>query len=192
VYITSDETSAELLARARSIIPDLDSALSSGALRALYTGPDEADPDKVLHTILSEIDQGPVSRLVIDSVGPIEQGTAREDRFSAVLTSLLRHLSSRGVTTLLTREIVGLTGQRATDRTEGEPYWAIPDNIVLLRPTDVDGSRQRTLVVLKMRSSDHDEESYRFDIVADGLRIEGPAKASDDLVGATPRATSRD
>lgn len=187
LFVTLYESADELLGKARALEIQLEAATESGYLQVLEFPVGGLDSDKFLHTVLTVAREEGISRLVIDNIDPIEHDLLRDDRFSQVVASLARFLRSWGVTTVITRELTQLIGQDL-DITSGRgAHWTPLDNLLLMRPVELDGSLRRLISVLKMRSSSHDESFYCFGIGAGGVTIEGGIEGLQGLLTGTPR-----
>ncbi len=169
VYFTFHETQEQLLHKASGFGMDLRGAVESGALAFLRVPAAETDVDDVLHALIADVEDRAVSRVVIDTLNPLERDAAYEDRFTNILATLASVLRDRRATTLMLREMMQLITQNL-DLSEGrEAYWTPLDNLVLLRPVEMGGNLGRIISVLKMRSSDHDKRIYGYRIGERGL-----------------------
>ncbi len=165
--------------------------LEQGLLRTVHVHPVDTDVDKVVATILEEVDGRGVRRLVIDSIDPLLESASREGRTPGVLTALLRLLRIRGVTTLLTTEMEQLAGQ-GLELTNGRvPYWTPVDNMLLMRPVEIDGSLPKVISVIKMRGSAYDERFYSFSIGATGIEVREALEGLRGLLTGVPHKTDQ-
>ncbi len=181
------ETTEQLVHKAQGFGMDLQQALDVGRFKILHIHPADMDVDKVMHLILADVTERGVTRLVLDSIDPMEGDLAREGRFSLALTALVHLLHSRGVTTLITSEMSKLVGQELDVTNRRESYWTPLDNIVLMRSVEIEGALARVFSVLKMRSSDHDERFYGFDIGERGIEIGKALEGLEGLLTGLPR-----
>jgi circadian clock protein KaiC len=190
LYVTYHETGEDLLSKADEFGLQLRSAVDSDLLRFFAVPPADINIDKVMLGVLAAAQEHGVRRLVIDTVTAFERDTVREGRFTDALTALARFLRTAGVTTLFLREMPQLIGQALElDGYAGAPWTAI-DNIVLIRPAEIDGSLTRVISVLKMRGSDHRHSFYRARIAEAGLRVEGELEGLEGVLTGLPRRVS--
>ena len=171
LYVTFHETAGRLLEKAEGFGLPLSGAVEAGTLRALYVPPAALDVDSLLNRVVVEVAERDIGRVVFDTLNPLERVATREGRYPDVLPALLNVLQAGGVTALMIRETTQVVGN-GLDLGDAEgAYWTPFDNIVLLRPVELEGEIRRMLSVLKMRRSDHDERFHRFDIGAQGIEI---------------------
>ncbi|MDP9350188.1 MAG: hypothetical protein M3P51_01390, partial [Chloroflexota bacterium] len=171
VYLTFHETQGQLLHKASSFRMDLRGAVESGALAFLRVPAAETDVDDVLHALVADVENRAVSRVIIDTLNPLERDAAYEDRFTSILATLTSVLRDRRATTLMLREMTQLITQDL-DLSEGrEAYWTPLDNLMLLRPVETGGSVGRIITVLKVRNSDHGKRIYGFTIGERGVEV---------------------
>ncbi len=171
LYVTSHETSGQLVAKARHFRMDLQPALNSNLLRFMEVVPNGCSIDKAAHSVLDDIRARGVQRLVVDTVEPMEQDANREGRFLSVISTLVRFLRAEGVTTLITRELPQVAGQALDIAGGGESPWVAIDNIILLRMVEINASLKRVISVIKMRSSEHDDSFHYLTVGDEGLQV---------------------
>ncbi len=187
LYVAFHEDERQLLGKASGFGMDLEQGRDRGLLRILHVHPVDTDADKVLGMILEDVEGRGVSRLVIDSIDPLLEGARREDRTPGVLTALLRLLRSGGVTTLLSTELEQLAGQGLEPTSGRVQYWTPVDNILLMRPVEMEGSLDRLISVLKMRGTGYDQRFYGFGIGPGGIEIREPIEGLQGLLTGLPR-----
>jgi circadian clock protein KaiC len=166
LYLGFRETAEQLLLKADVLDPaaSMRAALSSGGLLTLlYMPPVEIDPDVVADRLLAELDRTGARRLIVDSISALERavragGDTR--RVGEYLAALFVTLHGRGVTTLCIDEGSMAAGQSRDDL--ADPLAALADNVLALRRTGA--PHRRTLAVVKMRFSAHDEVAREFTI----------------------------
>ena len=187
LYLVFHETAAKLLRKAESFGLGLRDAADAGTLHIAYIPPASLDVDGVLNQVVEEVAERGIGRVVIDTLNPLERVASREGRFPEVLAALLNVLQAGGATALITRELTELVGDGLDLGDAHESYWTPFDNIVLLRPVELEGEIRRMLSVLKMRGSDHDARFHRFDIGAGGIEIGERLTGLQGLLTGLPR-----
>ena len=187
LYLAFHETEGRLLRKAAGFGLPLPAAVAAGDLRFAHIPPAALDVDSVLNGVLEEVAERAVSRVVIDTLNPLERVASREGRFPEVLAALLHLLQAGGATTLITRELTQLVGQGLDLGDAHEAYWTPFDNIVLLRPVELAGAVARLLSVLKMRGSAHDDAFYGYGIGAAGIEVGDRLAGLAGLLTGLPR-----
>ena len=187
LYLVFHETAGRLLRKAAGFGLPLQAAVAAGDLRFAAIPPAALDVDSVLNQVLDDVAARAVSRVVIDTLNPLERLASREGRFPEVLAALLNLLQAGGATTLITRELTQVVGPGLDLGDAHEAYWTPFDNIVLLRPVELGGAVARLLSVLKMRSSAHSDAFHGFGIGATGLQIGEPLGGLTGLLTGLPR-----
>lgn len=186
LYVMFHETEAKLLRKAAGFGIELQATAEAGGLSFAYIPPATLDVDSVLNRVVEEVVDRKVSRVVIDNLSPLERVAIREARFPEVLDSLLNVLQSAGATVLITREMTQLVGEDLDLGDAHEAYWTPFDNIVLMRPLEMEGTVAKMLSVLKMRGSQHDYAFYRYNIGTSGIQIRDRLEGLTGLLTGLP------
>ncbi|MDQ6603547.1 MAG: AAA family ATPase [Chloroflexota bacterium] len=165
-----EERPTEYMFRAKSLGFDLEEMVERGDLQVIYLRPLDLSPDETLQEIRSAVARIGAKRVVIDSLSGFELALAPTFRmdFRESLYRLVTALTGTGVTVLMTMEIV----QSYTDL-QFSPYVIsfLADDIILLRYVEITGLLRKSLVVVKMRGSDHSKEMRAYEITAHGLVV---------------------
>ncbi len=186
LYLSFHEKPQRLLRKARTFGMELDGAVASGTLRIMHMAPLDVDVDRVLHAVLEDVEGRGVSRLVIDTLNPLERDADRQGRFSGVMPALVDFLRTKGVTSLIASEMSQMIGQTLDLGGGRGAYWTPIDNIVLLRPVEMDGTISKVVSVLKMRDSDHDDAFYSFDVAPAGVEVGHALQGLEGLLTGLP------
>ncbi len=191
VIAVFEEHAAEYLRRAHSLGIDLEAMERADQLKIIYIRPLDLSPDEALYAIRSAVQQIDAKRVVIDSLSGFELALAPTFRidFRESLYRLVGALTGTGITVLMTMEIV----QTSTDL-RFSPYVIsfLADNIILLRYVERKGQLKKSLLVVKMRNSQHSNDIRLYEITAQGLVVrESVTDESDAANLPTGRATSR-
>ncbi|MDQ2784126.1 MAG: AAA family ATPase [Chloroflexota bacterium] len=170
VIAVFEEHPTEYMLRARSLGFDLEEMVARDDLRIIYLRPLDLSPDETLQAIRGAVEQIGAKRVVIDSLSGFELALAPTFRtdFRESLYRLVTSLTDTGVTVLMTMEIV----QSYTDL-QFSPYVIsfLADDIILLRYVEIAGVLRKSLVVVKMRESDHRKEMRSYEITGRGLVV---------------------
>ena len=141
-----------------------------GLLKIIYIRPLDLSPDEALYAIRAAVQQIDAKRVVIDSLSGFELALAPTFRtdFRESLYRLVGALTRTGITVLMTMEIV----QSSTDL-RFSPYVIsfLADNIILLRYVEIMGQLKKSLVVVKMRNSNHSNDLRLYEITTQGLIV---------------------
>jgi circadian clock protein KaiC len=141
-----------------------------GLLKIIYIRPLDLSPDEALFAIRAAVQQIDAKRVVIDSLSGFELALAPTFRtdFRESLYRLVGALTGTGITVLMTMEIV----QSSSDL-RFSPYVIsfLADNIILLRYVEIMGQLKKSLVVVKMRNSNHSNDVRLYEITAQGLIV---------------------
>lgn len=157
----------------------LDELGDQGHLTALYVSPVEMNIDDIVQRMLSVLAAKPIRRVVIDSLGDLEEAASDPKRFRSYLYSLMQLLAVRGVTTYITYEALVEHDFAAFSRM-GASY--ISDNVIALRyfvenSLASDDSIKRTLAVVKCRGGAHDNRIRPLTISNRGVEVDVPLES---------------
>lgn len=170
VIAVFEEHPTEYILRAKGLGFDLETMIARGDLKIIYLRPLDLSPDETLQAIRTAVREIGAKRVVIDSLSGFELALAPTFRldFRESLYRLVTSLTDTGVTVLMTMEIV----QSYTDL-QFSPYVIsfLADDIILLRYLEIEGSLRKSLLVVKMRESDHSKEMRAYEITGRGLVV---------------------
>ena len=167
LYVTFQDTAAQLTSVAASFGWDLAAYRDSGQLVISYVPMGDLDLDVLATSVRSEIGRHPVSRVVIDSLSELAFAAREEDRFAAYMRSLLGLVRAGGSSSLLTSEtsVHGLPGNSL------EGLLFLFDNIIDLRYIEEGSQVGRAVHVAKMRSRAHAMTLNSVTITDRGLEV---------------------
>ena len=173
VFMTFEESAAELTANVRSLGFDLDKLVRQKkiALDFVYierseieeTG--EYDLEGLFIRLGHAIDAIGAKRVVLDTIEALFAGLPNHGILRAELRRLFRWLKDRGVTAIITGE----RGENSLTRYGLEEYVA--DCVILLDHRIIDQISTRRLRVVKYRGTAHGTNEYPFLISAKGLSV---------------------
>jgi len=169
VLYSFEEDRQTLFERAEAVNIPVGAMIDRGTLNVEVIGPEELTIDEFTNQIRSEVEDNDAEIVMIDGTSGFEQslrgvGTAPMQH----LVKIGRYLRNMGVTGLVTNEVHQITGEfRATD--QGMSYLA--DSIVVLRHVEYKGSLRKVIGVLKMRTSDYENQLRELEITEHGLRV---------------------
>ncbi|MBI5834741.1 MAG: circadian clock protein KaiC [Armatimonadetes bacterium] len=166
LYLAFEESPHQILRNMRSVSYDLEPWVKAGllhfhAVRSTLYGLEQHLV--ALHKLTDEFHPAAV---VVDPVtNLLSMGVT--DEVKAMLTRVIDHLKTLGVTALFT----SLTsGGEATERTEVN-ISSLMDTWVLLRNLEASGERNRLLYVLKSRGMAHSNQVREFLLTSEGIQL---------------------
>lgn len=169
VLYSFEENKDTLFERAEAVNIPITDMTDRGMIEVEIIGPRELTVDEFTHRIRSEVEDNDAAFVMIDGTSGFEQslrGVSEEPIRD--LVRIGRYLRNMGVTGLITNEVHQITGEfRATD--QGMSYLA--DSIVILRHVEYRGSLRKVIGVLKMRTSDYENQLRDLEITEHGLRV---------------------
>jgi circadian clock protein KaiC len=169
VLYSFEEDRHTLFERAEAVNIPVTDMIDRGTLNVEVIGPDELTIDEFTHRIRTEVEDNGVEIVMIDGTNGFAQslrGLGAEPMQN--LVKIGRYLRNMGVTGLITNEVHNITGEfRATE--QGMSYLA--DSIVVLRHVEYKGSLRKVIGVLKMRTSEYENQLRELEITEHGLRV---------------------
>ena len=173
VFMTFEESAAELSANVRSLGFDLDKLVRQKKValdfvrieRSEIEETGEYDLEGLFIRLGHAIDTIGAKRVVLDTVEALFAGLPNHAILRAELRRLFRWLKDRGVTAVITGE----RGENSLTRYGLEEYVA--DCVILLDHRIVEQISTRRLRVVKYRGTAHGTNEYPFLIGADGLSV---------------------
>jgi circadian clock protein KaiC len=138
-------------------------------LDLVYISPVEMQIDSIIVNLFNRIQDGRVSRVVVDAIGDLAVAANDIERLHDYLYALTQHFTVRGVTSILTFETSGgLTDNSANSQIGRLSYMS--DNIIALEVRR-DEKIRREITCFKARGSDHDLASHEISIKKEGLAV---------------------
>jgi circadian clock protein KaiC len=124
--------------------------------------------DEWMYEILDRLTRDNIRRLVIDSLGDLQNAAPDPRRFQEMFYSFVQRCSRLGVTVVMTLEVADLFG---TTRLSDNGVSHLSDNVMLLQYLR-DGSQiRKTMTILKSRASRHDPAVHPYTITDAGIRL---------------------
>jgi circadian clock protein KaiC len=167
-YVSFRESERQLLAKADAFELGLRDAVASGALTIRHPRPVELGLDQLAYELRTAVRSAGSRRVVVDSLGELEQAARATGRLQDYLWALVEFLRSCGATTLLTTETPALFGG-VVELPRGMTFTT--ENLIALHYTAADGHVGRELGVVMMRDSDHAKDPVPYDIGPRGIEL---------------------
>ncbi|WP_299269291.1 ATPase domain-containing protein [Halorientalis sp.] len=184
VLYSFEEHRQTLFERAEAVNIPITDMIDRGTLHVEVIGPGELTVDEFTHHIRTEVEDNDAEIVMIDGTSGFEQSISGVGADSMQhLVKIGRYLRNMGVTGLVTNEVHQITGEfRATD--QGMSYLA--DTIVVLRHVEYKGSLRKMIGVLKMRTSDYENQLRELEITEHGLRVGDSLPELRGILTGTP------
>jgi circadian clock protein KaiC len=169
LYVGFGESPSRLLARADNIGLGLRAKVEDGTHQMVWVSPLELIPDQIAWQILDLVEQRGITRLAIDGMDRLALLLAQDGRLLPFLTGLLGALRSRGVTTLMTHDMV--EGDVSGLGIAFHQVGAVADCVIVLQYAELDSRLHRQISILKFRESEFDPEVREFTVATGGISI---------------------
>jgi circadian clock protein KaiC len=176
LYVTFQDTTDQLIKMAAGFGWDLAAALTSGQLVVHHVPLGELDLDILTSRIRGDLADGPVHRVVIDSLAELVLAARETERFLAYARSLTGLIRAAGASLMITSETTTLG---PTPEPAGGGVTFLFHNLIQLRYIELNSATGRALNIVKMRNSNHAKDLYQFEIGEQGPEI------GDKLEGVT-------
>lgn len=167
LYVSFQESAAQLIEKAAGFGWDLSTPLESGQLAFHHVAGVELDLDRIGAAVRTELAAGDVRRVAVDSLGELVFAARELERFPAYARALAGFIRAGGASALVTSET-------STLAEVGDPLAGLSflfHNIVLLRYIEIESEVRRSISVLKMRGSDHAKGLWQFEVGEHGITV---------------------
>lgn len=181
LYISFEESTAQITNKATTFGWDLAGAHEAGRLHLWHIPPVELDIDELAHRVRRLVESTGIDRVVFDSLGEIVPVAQEQGRFPGYLWALATTVTATGASLVFTQETAALGPHE--ERFAKLSY--LFHNVLVLRYMEHGSSVARGLLILKMRESDHHKRLVAFAIGASGFEITGEVAAAQGLLGGS-------
>jgi len=182
LFISFEEFPQSLYRDAASLGWNLADYEKNGSLQMMFTSPQVllaslSTPDSPLMRTLTN---GTISRVVVDSLTHFTRISSDTYELRNIYNTVINAFRREGVTVLFLGE------EMRSDFTADEKgrLSFVVDCIVMLRYLEIDSAIQRAIVVLKMRSSDHDKAIHSYVIGRGGIVVGDAFEGRTGLLSA--------
>jgi circadian clock protein KaiC len=167
IFCSLEESPAEIRSMAQSLGFDVNELEKKG-LHLLSWVPENQSPDAFISELSSHIETVKPSRIMIDGLSTFEH--LYEQEMYLIAKRLVNLTQTHGITSIYTI----LTDQESGLNITSFGLSSIFHNIVLLRYVEADAQLKRSMLILKMRASNHDQSIVQFSIQSKtGINILG-------------------
>lgn len=168
VIVSFNESPDQLIAEAMRFGWDLHRYARDGILKFIYTT-DHIHPDVHLWRIREMVESIGARSVMFDGISDIETVFYGSLRMRAYIQSLIRYFKDAGVTSVFTNETKNTSSSRMTDA--GASF--LMDGIISLENVRSDSEMRKTMLILKMRGTDHSQSIKEYTITEHGIEIMG-------------------
>jgi circadian clock protein KaiC len=164
------ETPDRLLFKADALGIDLRELVDASHFHMHWQPLTENLIDKLGHTLLQQVRQRGVKRLVIDALAGFERASLYPHRFVEFFAALSNELRALGVTTIITWE----KDEANAFGAPGSEVFSLIDNLITLKQVPQGAKLTRSIVVLKVRDGAFERALHELVIGTHGLKIALP------------------
>ena len=164
LYITTGDTIKNIKKQSAKIGWDLENLEKEGVLKIIEVEP--YDIEKLLENMSVSKEMSQARRIVIDSVSMFELYMQDPYKIRKNLFSILQKMRDMGKTVLVVAEIP--EGSKNLSRTGVIEFMV--DSVILLQYLGI-AKYKRSLMIRKMRLTDHSSEIHPFEIGTNGVKI---------------------
>jgi circadian clock protein KaiC len=180
LFVTFEEFPRSIYRDAQSFGWDIKPLEERGQLQILFTSPDVLldSLSSTSSALMQLITTHNIRRVVLDSLTHFTRLTSSSSTLRSLYSTVINSFRREGITAMY------LSEEMRSDFTSSEkgrlPF--IVDCILLLRYLEFESAIQRGILVLKMRSSDHDKAIHRYEISGKGVEVGGPLEGRIGLL----------
>jgi len=167
LYLSFEESPAQLLRNMRSIGIDLEPWVKKGLLQFHATRPSIHGLEMHLASIHKLVREFQPRVVIMDPVGSMVAAGTRRDA-TVMLTRLIDFLKLQEITAILTNLT---SGDEALEKTDVD-ISSLVDTWLLLRDLELDGERNRVMYVLKSRGMAHSNQMREFLLTNRGVELQ--------------------
>ena len=176
MFCSLEESPDEIKIMANSLGFDVDDLEKKGLHLVSWT-PENQSPDAFISELAAKIKEIKPEMLVIDGLSTF-QHLYIQDMYS-IVKRIVNLTEIHGVTSIFTF----LTDQEAGATVTSHEIFSIFHNIILLRYVEAEAQLRRSMLILKMRASNHDQSILQIDIQNKiGLKITGDMKDYEGIL----------
>ncbi len=187
LFVSFEEFPKSLYRDAQSVGWNLQEYESKGLLQMMFTSPEvllrsvQSPDSPLMQTML----QNGTRRVVVDSLTHFTRFTSDTLELRQTYNTIINAFRREGVTAMFLGE------EMRSDFTTNEKgrLSFVVDCIVMLRYLEIESAIQRAILVLKMRSSDHDKAIHSYTIGPNGLAVGEPLEGRAGLLSGLSRQT---
>jgi circadian clock protein KaiC len=183
LFLSFSESSDQIGLVARKLgMSRLDDLQRRGMLRMETIIPELYTLEGLVALLQRLLEEANPRRVVLDDVTALEAITD-EDEFYRLLNTMAKLTQQKGATLVISIATNELAGTSIT----GKSVSTVMDGIVMLRYVELEGAMARTMVVLKLRATKHDNSIRKFVIAKGGIEVESAFRGYSGLMSGEAR-----
>jgi circadian clock protein KaiC len=183
LFCSLEESPNDIRTAGQSIGYDV-KTLEKKGLHILSWIPENQSQDAFISELVSNIDTIKPSRIVVDGLSGFKYSSNEE--IYLIAKRLCNLFRSKEITSIITI----LQPQQPGINVTSLGLSSIFQNIIVLRYFELESQIKRSLLILKMRASNHDQSIIEFLIVSDrGIKIVGPMKKYTGIMSGIAQKT---
>jgi circadian clock protein KaiC len=176
IFCSFEESPDEIRVMAKTLGFDIDDLERKG-LHLLSWTPENQSPDAFISELAAQIEIIRPELLVLDGLSSFKH-LYTQDMYS-IVKRIVNLTETHGITSIFTY----LTDQEAGGAVISHDIFSIFHNIILLRYVEAEGQLKRSMLILKMRASSHDQSILQIAIQDKaGLIITGDMKEYEGIL----------
>lgn len=181
IFCSLEESPNEIRVMAKSLGIDVDDLEKKG-LHLLSWIPENQSPDAFISELAGEIEAIRPEFLVLDGLSTF-QHLFSQDMYS-IAKRVVNLTETHGITSIFTF----LADQKAGATITSHGIFSIFHNIILLRYVEAQAQLKRSMLILKMRASSHDQTIFQIAIQnKTGLKITGNMKDYEGILSGSAK-----
>ena len=185
LFISYGESKDQLEVTAKKLgLDNLTELSKEGLVTIVGILPEKKSIDAHVLEVEQLLSKTKAKRLVFDDMTGL-QSICTDDEFYFLMKKLTQVGKSYNATILITLTTSELAGSSIT----GLGLSTIMDSIILMRYVEVDGNMNRSMILLKMRGTKHDNAIKKFRIENGGIAIEGSFVGYSGILSGNARRT---
>ena len=185
LFFSFEESPAQLIRNMSSIGLNLASMEKKNVLRIISTRPSGFGLETHLFTIYQSIEDFQPAIVILDPVTDFS-AVGNKSAIRAMLTRLVDHLKTKGITALLT-SAQGAFAPDASHADSDAGVSSLIDTWIVLQSFEVAGERNRAISVRKSRGTAHSNQIREFVITDRGLTLVGGYRDAAGFVTGSAR-----
>ncbi|MGQ0502609.1 MAG: ATPase domain-containing protein [Panacagrimonas sp.] len=178
-----DESRHTLISRSAELGIELQSYVDAGLVYIQQVDPAELSPGELVHSIRTQVEDGGVALVVIDSLNGYLNAMPGERFLIIQLHELLTYLGHAGVATLLISAHQGLIGSSMVSPVDVS-YLA--DAVILMRYFEAEGEVRQAISVVKKRGGAHERTIREFRMFRSRIEVGEPLRDFRGVLTGVP------
>lgn len=177
-----EEEAETLIHRCESLNIPVRSMLEREVLRISQVRPRAVSTEEFARQVLGEVESRETRMVLIDGLGGYQSSLHGSDPDSN-LHLLVKHLTARGATVLITDEVQAVTGDF---QPTSSAVSHLADNLLFLRYLEIGGQLRKAIGVLKKRAGDFESHLREYTLTEFGIKVGEPLTRLRGILRGVP------